>query len=137
MCDDDDDFMDNIFVDLRFLLDEDEIFGQGVRNVQVNDPVHEIEADKADGEYDARIFVDIGRREAVEFVQILARWQHDGCGLLINAWPIGDVVQRAVGRQRGTVNAIVAGWLVQCNGFSVRLHQETDLLIEKDRKQRN
>ena len=122
---------------LRFLLDEDEIFGQCVRDVQVNDPVHEIEADEADGEYDARILVDIGRREAVEFVQILARWQHDGRGLLVHAWAVCDVVQRTVGRQRGAVNAIVAGWLVQCNGLSVRLHQETDLLIEKDRKQRN
>ena len=66
--------INNWFTRLRLLIDEDEIVGQIVGNVQVNDPVHEIEADETDGEHDTRILVDIGWREAVEFVKILARW---------------------------------------------------------------
>ena len=42
-----------------------------VGDVEVDDPVHEVEADEAHGEPDARVFVDVGGSAAVEFVQTL------------------------------------------------------------------
>ena len=51
---------------------EFEVLGDHVGDVQVDDPVHEVEAGEADGEDDARVLVDVGRRGAVQLVQILA-----------------------------------------------------------------
>lgn len=39
--------------------------------MQVDDPVHEVEADEAHREDDARVLVDVGWRDAVELVDVL------------------------------------------------------------------
>ena len=67
-----------------------EVVGDDVRDMQVDDPVHEIEADEADWEHDTRVLVDIRRRESVEFVEILARWDHDGCRILVDPRTVDD-----------------------------------------------
>lgn len=39
--------------------------------MQIDDPIHQIEANEADGKYDARVFVDIRGRNTQQFVDIL------------------------------------------------------------------
>jgi len=39
--------------------------------MQVDDPVHQVEAHKAHGEYDARVLVDVGGRDAQQLVDVL------------------------------------------------------------------
>ena len=51
--------------------------------MQINNPVHEIEADEADRKDDARVFVDIGRGESAEFVEVFAGWDDDGATFFI------------------------------------------------------
>ena len=40
---------------------EGQVLSHHVRDVQVDDPVHEVEASETDGEDDARVLVDVGR----------------------------------------------------------------------------
>lgn len=41
-----------------------DIVRQNVADVQVNDPVHEVETDEANGEHHSGVLVDIGRADA-------------------------------------------------------------------------
>jgi len=41
--------------------------------VQVDDPVHEVEANEAHREHDPRVLVDVTGRDAVQLVDVLAR----------------------------------------------------------------
>lgn len=54
--------------------------------MQIYNPVHEVEADEADGEDDSGVLVDVRRRETVEFVEVLARCDHNGTGLFVHSW---------------------------------------------------
>lgn len=45
------------------LLEQHQIVRYHVADVQVDDPVHQVEADEADREHDAGILVDIRRRD--------------------------------------------------------------------------
>lgn len=53
------------------LAQEHQIIGDHVAHMQVDDPVHQVEADEAHGEYDARVLVDIRWRDAQELVDVL------------------------------------------------------------------
>ena len=57
---------------LRVRVVDGEVGSNFIRDVQVDDPVHEVEAGEANWKDDSRIFVDGGRRSAKHFVQILA-----------------------------------------------------------------
>lgn len=57
--------------DHLFLPKQDKIVGNDVTHVQIDDPVHQIEAYKADGKHNARIFVNIRGRNAQKLVNIL------------------------------------------------------------------
>jgi len=46
------------------LLEQHEIIRDHVANVEVNNPVHQVEADETHREHDAGIFVDVRRRYA-------------------------------------------------------------------------
>lgn len=46
------------------LLEQHEIVRNYVADVEINDPVHQIEADEAYWEHDAGILVDVRRRDA-------------------------------------------------------------------------
>lgn len=65
--------------------------------MQVDDPVHEVEADEADGKYDSRILVDVAGRDSVQLVDVLTRVDEVlGCwgrGFLVCP-PVDSVLQR-------------------------------------------
>ena len=42
-----------------------------VADMQINDPIHQIEASERDGEEDARVFVDVRRGDAEHLLQVL------------------------------------------------------------------
>lgn len=120
-------------------VDEFEIVCHDVGDMQVDDPVHEIEADEADGEDDPRVLVNVGRRETVEFVEILARRDHDGRRLLVDPRTVDDhgaaaaaVVDHrlaADGRRRHhRVLLARRRRLVDRHRLPVRTHQESHLL---------
>lgn len=50
--------------DLLRLLEQHEIVRDYIADVEINDPVHQIEADEAYREHDAGILVDVRRRDA-------------------------------------------------------------------------
>ena len=50
---------------------KDEVVVGYIRDVQVDDPIHEVEADETYREHDARVLVDVRRRTSVEFVEVL------------------------------------------------------------------
>lgn len=64
--------------------------------MQVDDPVHEVEADEAHGEDDAGVLVDVAGRHAVQLVDVLPRVDQvlGGRGLLVRS-PVDRVLQRA------------------------------------------
>ena len=41
--------------------------------MKVDDPIHEVEADEADREHDAGVFVDVAGRDPVQLVDVFAR----------------------------------------------------------------
>lgn len=45
--------------DLLLLAEQHQIIGHDVAYVQIDDPVHQVEADEADREHDSRVLVDI------------------------------------------------------------------------------
>lgn len=51
---------------------EGKIFGGDLWDVEVDDPVHEVETGETNGKDDARVLVDGGRRSAVHDVEVLA-----------------------------------------------------------------
>ena len=55
-----------------FGIVQDQIIGQTVGDVQVDDPVQKVKAGETDGEDDARVFVDVRRWRAPQLIQILA-----------------------------------------------------------------
>jgi len=57
--------------DALLLAEEHQIIGDHVADMQVDDPVHQVEAHKAHGEYDARVLVDVGGRDAQQLVDVL------------------------------------------------------------------
>lgn len=120
---------------LRSAFDEDEILGDNIGDVQIDDPIHEVEADEADGKDDAGVLVNVGWREAPQLVEILTRWDHDGCGLFVDPRAVDD-------RRDGRWWSYVARWSVPVVAgrsisvrvmeiLSVRLHQEPYLLHYK------
>lgn len=50
---------------------EDEIFCGIVRDMQVDDPVHEIETDETNRKHDPRVFVDVRRWATIQLVETL------------------------------------------------------------------
>lgn len=48
-----------------------QIVSEDIANVQVNNPVHEVEADKTHGENDTRVFIDVWWWHAEQFIGIL------------------------------------------------------------------
>lgn len=49
---------------LLLLAEQHQIVGHDVAHVQIDDPVHQVEADKTDRKYDARVLVDIRGRNS-------------------------------------------------------------------------
>ncbi len=49
-----------------------EVGSDFIRDVQVDDPVHEVEAGEANWKDDSRIFVDTGRGSTAHVIQVLA-----------------------------------------------------------------
>ena len=54
---------------------EGQVLSHHVRDVQVDDPVHEVEADEGDGEDDAAILVDVAGSHAEDSFR---RWGQRG-----------------------------------------------------------
>ena len=48
------------------------------RDVQVDDPVHELEADEANREHNSRVLVDVGRMNAEESFEVSVEWGQGG-----------------------------------------------------------
>ena len=94
--------------------------------MQIYDPVHEIEAYEADREDNARVLVDVGRRETVEFVEVLARCDHDSTCFFVHARQ-GKLWVVQVARR---VHAARRRRLVQRYPPTMGLHQEAHLLSE-------
>lgn len=63
--------MDCINSPLFILLQKHQIVSHDVGNVEINDPVHEVEADEAHGEHDAGVLVDVRRRHAEQLAYVL------------------------------------------------------------------
>ncbi len=53
---------------LAGLPKEDKVGDDLLRDVEVDDPVHQVEADEADGEEDAAVLVDVGGRDAAHLL---------------------------------------------------------------------
>ncbi|KAJ4429388.1 hypothetical protein ANN_21545 [Periplaneta americana] len=82
---------------LLVLIQEHQVVSDHVADVQIDDPVHEVEADEADREDDARVLVDVAGGDAVQLVDVFARVnQVLGClgGLLVRP-AVDGVLQRA------------------------------------------
>lgn len=58
---------------LLILLEEHQVVGYHVADVQVDDPVHKVETHEADGEHDARVLVDVAWSDSVQLVDVLPR----------------------------------------------------------------
>lgn len=90
-----------LFSPLLGFLEQDEIVGYYVTDVQVDDPVHQIEADKADRKDDARVLVDIRRRYAWKiesvFVDIVRLFAVYKCIVLVLC---GKVLKKGIPRIR-------------------------------------
>ena len=56
---------------LAGLPEEDQIGYDLLGDVQVDDPVHQVEADEADREEDAAVLVNVGGRDAAHLLQVL------------------------------------------------------------------
>lgn len=56
---------------LFILFQKNQIISHDVGYVEVNDPVHQVEADEAHGEHDARVLVNVRRSHAQQFAYIL------------------------------------------------------------------
>ena len=98
--------------------DDDQVGFYDVGDVHVYNPVHEIEANETDGENDARVLVDVRRRESVQFVQILSGRQENGAVFFVVSRTVDDI-------------EIVAGtWLVHGYTSTVGLHHKTNLLAK-------
>lgn len=99
--------------------------------MQIDDPVHEIEADETDGKDDARVLVNVGRRETPQFVEILARRDHDGRCFFVDARPVDDHVVAVVDDRLTTKSR--RHWMsrrfVNRHRLPVRAHQESHLLF--------
>ena len=52
-------------------MEQDEVLGHLVADVQVDDPVHEVETREGDGEEDAAVLVDVRRRHSHHLLQVL------------------------------------------------------------------
>ncbi len=59
-------------------LEQDEILHDDVREVVVDDPVHELEAAEGDWEEDAAVLVDVGCCDAEHGVDVARREEGDG-----------------------------------------------------------
>lgn len=121
------------------VVDVLEIVGHDVGDMQIDDPVHQIEADETNGEHDARILVDVGRCETPQFVEVFARRDHDGRGFFVDPGAVdhhivddGLAADRRRHRSRHVVRRIR---IVMRHCFAVRLHQETDLLFVNEKIQ--
>ena len=129
---DDGDFFFVLFI-LRS-VDEFQIVCHDVGDMQINDPVHEVEADETDGENDARIFVNVGRRESVQFVEIFTRRYHDGRGFFVDPRSVDDhiaVVDDGLTTDRRR-HWMTGTRFVYRHRFPVRTHQESHLLFIDD-----
>jgi hypothetical protein len=56
---------------LAGLPQEDQVGDDLLRDVQVDDPVHQVEADEADGEENAAVLVNVGGGDAAHLLQVL------------------------------------------------------------------
>ena len=50
---------------------QDQVRNDLLRDVEVDDPVHEVEAGEGDGEEDAGVLVNVGGRDAAHLLQVL------------------------------------------------------------------
>lgn len=50
---------------------EHQVVGHHVAHVQIYDPVHQVEANEADREHDARVLVDVRRSDTEQLVDVL------------------------------------------------------------------
>lgn len=76
---------------LLLLVQEHQVVCYDVTDVQVDDPVHEVEADEADGKHDTGILVDVAGCDSVQLVDILARVDE-----VLGCWSRGFLVCTAV-----------------------------------------
>lgn len=83
---------------LFLLVQKHEVVCHDVADVQVDDPVHEVEADEAYGKHDAGILVDVTGCDSVQLVDVFARVDEmlgrRGSGLFVST-PIDRVLQSA------------------------------------------
>ena len=59
------------------VVEVDEVLGDLVADVEVDDPVHEVEAEEGEREEDAAPLVDVGRRDPHHLVQLLRLARQD------------------------------------------------------------
>ena len=52
-------------------VEQDEVLGHLIADVQIDDPVHEVEAGEGDGEEDAAVLVNVRRRHSHHLLQVL------------------------------------------------------------------
>jgi hypothetical protein len=57
---------------LLVLVEQHQVVGDDVTDVQVNDPVHEVETHKTNGEHNPRVFVNVAGGDAVQLADVLA-----------------------------------------------------------------
>jgi len=112
---------------LLVCLEQHQVVGHHITDVQIDDPVHEVEADKAHRKHDPRVLVNVTGRDSVQFVDVLAR-VHD---VLWGQWSdVAVVVPAAVDGvlQRTALEVVL--WIV---GFESHLLEQTGITYKGHR----